>query len=157
MRKPLFQYVGQILASEKYFDIGRGDIIHLLAQKGEHEFITEHDVTEDNGTTTTTALRLNITTRAEIRESWSVSIKLHGIRIDCIDHEPAYRMLDGSKAAGWHRHIWNPSQDSADKHKVPAPAIDGFRDRNEFLIRVFSEMKILLNKTDHGPDQLSFD
>src|SRR5262245_36848933 len=107
MRKALFPYVEQIVASEKFFDLGRGDILNALAQKGQCEFTTEHDVTDENGEVTANLLRLNVATRAEARECWAVSLKLHGLRIDGIDYEGSYKTATGEKGSGWHRHKWN--------------------------------------------------
>lgn len=157
MRKALFPYAEKIVADEKYFDIGRGDIVNLLVQKGECEFVTEHDVTDENGDTTTTELKLNVATRAEMPECWSISLKLHGMRIDCIDYEGSYRTATGERASGWHRHKWSNAQDSAEKNKIPVPALSGFTNRDEFLIRALGEMKIRVNKNDHGPSFLPLD
>lgn len=158
MKKSFFHCARQIVLAEKYFEISRREIEFRLASKGEFELTTEHDVTDDDGTVSTTVLRLNIATKSDYVHCWQVSLKLHQIRIDGIDYETTYKMLDGTRGRGWHRHNWNEAHDNADRDKRPLEHFDDVTNRKDFLIRAFSAMRITLNKNDDGSTpELQFD
>lgn len=156
MRKPLFHLVRNIVTAEKYFDVSREAIERELARVGKCEVTTDHELVDDSGEPVTASLRLNIHARAEMPTSWAVSLKLHGTRIDGVDFEPKYKMLDGSIANGWHRHSWNPADESAESDKHPITELDGIGQREQFLIRSFKLLRIRVNKSDHGNDFLPF-
>jgi hypothetical protein len=153
MAQDFLDYAGRIALDEKYFDVSRLEIRRLLLVKGRCELLTEHEF-EIDGRTETTTLRLNIITRGESALSWSMSLKLHGIRIDGLDHEGRYKSSDGSVGRGWHRHEWDADESSAERRKIPAVEIEGVETRDDFLIRGFSVMRIRLNAIDHGQELL---
>ncbi len=152
MRIARFAHVPRIVGSDKYFDISREAIERALAQTGKCEVTAVHDFKGDDGEEIAVDLKLNITARIDLPQSWSMSLKLHKIRIDCIDYEPVYDCIDGTKNSGWHRHCWNEKHESAESDKVPA-SIGSIQTREEFLIRGFSEMRIVLNAADDGSQQ----
>jgi len=55
-------------------------------------------------------LRLVIRCRSSSQTSWSMSVILYSSRfngrIDCIDWEGLFVAIDGTKAMGFHRHVW---------------------------------------------------
>jgi hypothetical protein len=158
MRRPLFHLVDQIVRIEKYFDVSRLTIEHILSTAGKYEITTDCELTDEDGTITAAELRLNIAAaRPDIPSCWQMALKLHRTRIDGIDYEAKYTTIDGTIAHGWHRHRWIASEDSAERGKVPAAELDGVETREQFLIRGLSLLRIRLNKADHGIDFLPFD
>lgn len=101
---------------------------------GKCNLLTEIDLT-DTGEVVTAELRLNISTKAPVSLGWTMSLKLHGIRIDCIDYEAKYRLKGGGIGRGWHRHVWDPDEESSKRLKVPVSDLDGITSRDEFLVR----------------------
>lgn len=153
MRRDLFPYVDQIRTSEKYFDVSRLGILRLLlAKKGACDLCTDHVIVDENGADIDAVLRLNISTRADSPLNWSMALKLHGVRIDGVDHEARFRAIGGGWAHGWHRHMWEPADESADSKKIPIATLDGLTSRDEFLTRGLRVLHIQLNATDHGSE-----
>jgi hypothetical protein len=139
MRRPLFDFVDQIRAAQKYFDVSRLELQRALLVNGKCDVSSEHDVVDESNQTVTTELRLNISARDEVTESWSMALKLHGIRIDGIDYEAKFRTVDGDIGRGWHRHQWDKHDENADRGKVAVPNMSGVASREEFLIRALSK------------------
>jgi len=155
MARDFFDFVEQIRAGEKYFDVSREAIQRLLlAKHGQCDLLTDHDLEDKKGGTVTATLRLNITTRAESPLNWSMALKLHGVRIDGVDHESRFRMIDSGFGHGWHRHMWDSSEESAERDKLPITVLDGVSTRDQFLIRGLSVLKVRLNAVDHGQELL---
>jgi hypothetical protein len=147
--------------ADKYFDVSLAEIERRLdADGGEYECRSEVDVLGEDGAPIAAELRLNINCRSAIRITWSVSIKLHRIRIDCIDHERRFPIGDRAFGSGWHRHTWDAQRGDCENRDRGKQPLSGFSDhlesRAEFLLRVFKELRVLLNRQDHGTDQLSF-
>ena len=42
-------------------------------------------------------------------------------RIDCIDWEGSFVTMEGKRASGFHRHIWDPAKMDCEKSKVALP------------------------------------
>ena len=149
----LFHLVDQIRGVKKYFDISRQEVERELRSSGSYENYCQCEL-DDGGKRVFAELRLNIRCRGSAT-TWAVSLKLHKIRIDGIDHEPKFHAADGTVASGWHRHIWDGSEGNADRIKMP---LHGIHKKvsciEEFLISAFQEMRILLNKVDHGANGL---
>ena len=149
----LFHLVEQIRSVEKYFDISRQEIERELRSSSSYENYCQSEL-DDRGKLVFADLRLNIRCKGGAT-TWSVSLKLHRIRIDGIDHEPKFKAVDGSLADGWHRHLWDSSACNAERRKVP---LNGFHKNvsciEDFLISAFQEMCIVLNKVDHGNNGL---
>ena len=140
-----FHLVERIRNEEKYFDVSLREIEQVLSADGCLEWVCEHYV---NGQHDPMVLKLNLSTkRPDIPISWSAALKLHGIRIDCIDHEPNFRIADRSRVeeSGWHRHLWDANELNADRRKRPLIDFDGGGlDIRSFVLRVASELRICL-------------
>jgi len=155
MRRELFAYVDQIRTNEKYFDVSREGILRLLlARKGACDLCTDHEIVDENGAPVDATLRLNISTRADSPLNWTMALKLHGVRIDGVDHESRFRAVGGGWAHGWHRHVWEPADENADRRKVPITELDGIKSRQDFVTRGLRVLRIQLNATDHGQELL---
>lgn len=117
-----------------------------------------HEFTDDNGDVRGAELKLNVICRAPVVQGWRISLKLHRIRVDGIDHEGQYDLPDGSKAHGWHRHVWDEKAQHGDDLKQPLETFGkGLQSKAEFLIRACREMRIIFNKSDDGNGILQFD
>jgi hypothetical protein len=158
MPTDFFFLVGQIVTEKKYFHCSLGDISQHLEADGHCEVEAEHHTEDDYSTVHTVLLRLNISCKNKTNTtSWSVALKLHNIRIDGIDSEPVYPGMDGTLYQGWHRRVWNHRHQSAERNKIPVADLDVIKGRDHFLNIVFNLMGILLDRNDHGPDELQFD
>jgi len=158
MPTDFFFLAGQIVAEKKYFHCSLGDISHQLEANGHCEVETEHHTRDDYSTIHPVVLRLNISCKNQSNTtSWSVALKLHNIRVDGIDNEPIYPGMDGAFHEGWHRHVWNHRQQSAERNKIPVSDLGVIKGRDHFPNIVFNLMGILLDRNDHGPDELPFD
>jgi len=155
MARDLFAYVEQIRTTEKYFDVSRLGILHLLlAKKGACDLYADHVIVDENGNDVDATLRLNISTRSETPLSWTMSLKLHGVRIDGVDHEGRFPAVGGGWGRGWHRHVWEPADENAERRKMPITELDGVTSRDQFLTRGLRVMRIQLNAIDHGQELL---
>ena len=154
-----FYLAEQIRTEGKYLDVSRDEIGRALESAGVFEGVFEHDTEDDDGKTVSVELKLNLHTRSRnVNYSWSASLKLHGIRIDCIDYENKFIAADGVLASGWHRHDWDTAGKSAERKKVPLNGFDNeLSSIDYFVIRVTTELRIRLNKNDHGNSELLFD
>lgn len=158
MPTDFFFLAAQIVAEKKYFNCSLGDILQQLQADDYCEMETEHHTKDDYSTVHPVVLRLNISCKNQSNTtSWSVALKLHNTRIDGIDNEPIYPGMDGMLHEGWHRHVWNHRQQSAERSKVPVLDLAIIRGREHFLNIVFNIMGILLDRNDHGPEELHFD
>ena len=146
--------------AEKYFDVSLAEIERKLdADGGEYECRAEVEVVGVDGEPVAAELRLNINCRSSILANWSVSIKLHKIRIDCIDHERRFHVNDSKFATGWHRHSWDEKANNCENKQAGKIPLDGFnhcQSRASFLLWVLKELRVLLNRNDHGTDELPF-
>ena len=144
-----FCFTERIRTEEKYFDVSLSEVERTLTDSGRLECTCEHHVNGGG----LFALKLNLYTRSSLPTSWSAALKLNRTRIDGIDHESRFRTADrhGEWASGWHRHQWDRTTRSAERHKCPLPGFGsgqlGIRD---FVLRVASELRIRLNSCDHG-------
>ena len=152
-----FHLADRVRKEEKYFDVSLGEIERQLSRAGAFESVCEHD-TEDDSEAVSLELKLNLYARSKITNSWTASLKLHGVRIDGIDYESRFETEEGDPASGWHRHQWDDVEKSAEKRKL---LLDGFGNGlsgiRAFVIRVAKELGIRLNKDDHGHSDLPFD
>ena len=154
MRRAFFEYVDQIRAAEKYFDVSREEIRRLLMTKGKCHLPCDVDIVDSSGQPATAGVRLNISAVAESPLCWTMALKLHDIRIDGVDYESRFRLANGDVGHGWHRHQWNASDETADRHKVEVADFDTVTTRDEFIIRGLSLMRVRLSAVDHGQDLL---
>jgi hypothetical protein len=155
--KALFPVVPQLVAAEKYFDYSRNDIERRLTAEKKAEFYCQQEL-EVDGRRETAVLRLNINCESPAWLNWTVALKLSGIRIDGIDWESRYDAIDGTEGAGWHRHVWVPRDQNADRGKRPIPQFATTSlTLSQFLIRAFSELRITTSRTDRGDNELPFD
>ena len=153
-----FYLAEQIRTEKKYIDVSLGEIGRQLESAGVFDGVFEHDTEDDDGKTVSVELKLNLHTRSRNVNSWSASLKLHGIRIDCIDYENKFTTTDGVLASGWHRHDWDAAGKSAERKKVPLNGFDNeLSSIDYFVIRVTTELRIRLNRSDHGNSGLLFD
>lgn len=95
-------------------------------------------------------LRLVIRCRNDSHQCWSMSVILYSVRfdgrIDCIDWEGLFVTKEGSKASGFHRHIWNPEQMDCEKSKVPLPKFQPTC-VEQFILQGFELLRVT-----HEPD-----
>ncbi len=158
MRRELFDYVHKIRAADKYFDVSLQEIQRALLVQGKCDIYGEVDIEDENGLPVTASLRLNIAGGADRPlTSWSLALKLHNVRIDGVDHEFRFDMPDGTFGHGWHRHQWNASDESAERHKLPVgDHLQRLSDGHGFLVRSLTLLNIQMNSIDHGQDELLF-
>jgi len=96
-----FSLAQQIVVERKYFDISRSEIVRRLEEKGEADIDTEHHTSDDYANTCTVVLRLNIHCKhPNYVEGWTIALKLHNTRIDCLDCEVKFLGMDGVVHAG---------------------------------------------------------
>jgi hypothetical protein len=151
----LFFLVPKIVAARKYVSIHRDEIERELAgEHGQFEWEWEEIIADEFGNEQYVPLRLNISCRDELAVSWSISLKLHCIRIDGIDWHRTFIDPNGSVQKGWHRHEFDQRSKSADKHRVPVVGLGLDISRTDFLIRTLSEMNVLLSGVDNGNYEL---
>jgi len=155
MAKALFHLVDQIRAAEKYCDASRDDIRRMLIPAGKCHLPVEVDVLDGNETLTV-ELKLNINTKSEMALAWTMSIKLHDWLIDCLDYEEKYRTHDGEIGRGWHRHGWDPNDETAKHLKIPASEVGDISTHDDFLLRGFSVFRLRVNAVSHGQPDLQF-
>lgn len=157
----LLHLAEQFREVDKFFDVSLAEIDRQLGRQGEAEYRADSEVYDENGSRVGAEVRLNINCESPRRTGWSVSVKLHQIRIDCIDWEGWFNIAPGKRGVGWHRHTWDRNAGDAENSGFGKQPVIGLDDetisRSEFLTRVFKEMRVLLNSIDHGNDQLPFD
>ena len=150
-----FEYTEKIVAAEKYFDISRAEIVRVLSDTRECELTCDFPlagITESGPDTV--LLRLNIScTHRTLVESWTISLKMHKIRIDGIDFQAVYYDRDKKRHRGCHRNRWNSADEEANKHE-PLNGFDDINSIEEFVIRSLKVMKVTLNSQDHGSTRL---
>lgn len=156
MTTNMFFLVPRIVTEEKYFNVSRAEILRCLAKDGEFDLSTEHTFSDGDISLPAVVLRVNITGRGSIPQSWSIALKLHDTRIDGIDWESRFTAQDGTIGSGWHRHCWDEKQTSAEKNKIPVGDLTGDLSKEEFLIRALSILRITLSGNDNGSDELQF-
>ena len=153
-----FYAVKDIVQADKYFDMSRSEIIRELVATGRCNIESELKI-EVEGNALSLPIRLNISgSPQKPPTAWTVSLKLHMVRIDGIDHAFKYRDKDGAKHVGWHRHFWGNDSESRNDAHIHEP-IDDFDDVfmiEEFLIRALKVMRVRLSATDYGTDFLPF-
>lgn len=150
-----FFLASTIVAAEKYIDISRDEIERTLSdENGEFDYDWEETVLDDLGNEHVVTLKLNINCKSQLMVSWSISLKLHQIRIDGIDWHSVYTDPNGDRQNGWHRHRFDPKKQRADGQRWPTKALDQMSNRTQFLIRTLSEMNIRLSGVDHGNYEL---
>ena len=111
------------------------------------------NITDDDGEVVGVELRLNVNCRApKPWMGWSVTLKLHRMRIDGVDHEAIFDTADGTKGTGWHRHLWDSTERNGDRLKQPLASFGEGPplSRVDFVVRAFSELRVLLNNKDDG-------
>lgn len=150
MPDELFHLVPLIVQEDKYFDISMDEISReVQSGSGSAEVKTDHFVVMPGGIQAVAPLRLRVA-GAEVPESWVVALLMHNTRIDGVDHEDWFESSDGNECEGWHRHVWDHRNKTADDTKCPTDGLDGCLNLEAFLRRVFDKMRILLNRVDHG-------
>jgi hypothetical protein len=147
--REFFGLVEQIRQEAKYFHVSRSELAAKLAMDKQCEILCEHETTDVDGSTVFVTLRLNWAQRFLGR--WSVSLKLHKVRVDGIDWLRLYDTPNGTKCSGWHRHGWDATTKQADLH-IPLPDAFGVdvNTTEDFILRICSEMQIYLSAKDVG-------
>ncbi|MGB8061099.1 MAG: hypothetical protein WCF26_04340 [Candidatus Sulfotelmatobacter sp.] len=144
-----------IVAAEKYIDISRDEIERALDEENsEFDYDWEETITDDLNTEHVVTLKLNINCKSRLMISWSISLKLHQIRIDGIDRHSRYSDREGNIHEGWHRHRFDPRKQRADDQRWPTNVLQGASERTQFLIRTLKEMNISVSGVDHGNYEL---
>lgn len=150
-----FFLVPKIIAAEKYINVSRDDIERALnAENGQVDYEWEEAVEDDFHTEHFIPLRLNISCRTTLIEGWTISLKMHSVRIDGIDWHSVFIDANGAKQRGWHRHEFSSRTLSADGQRWATNALVGVATKTDFLIRTLKEMKILLSGVNHGNYEL---
>ena len=153
MIQDYFFLAEKIREERKYFDFSVEEILRDLDDNhGKAEYECEQELT---GHDYTIPLRLNIRCRG-LENSWTIALKLHCIRIDGIDWEARYKDQDNQSMSGWHRHLYDGKSKSADNLKASVEGFDDIFNKQQFLLRAFKLMKILLNAVDYGPTELPY-
>lgn len=146
----------RIRDEEKYFPASHADVCRSLRRAGNTEVRTEHSTEDIDGSTIFVQLRLNIACKARFVQAWSASLKLHGVRIDGVDHHDLYRAADGQQARGWHRHGWDPARQQQTE-RIPLDGFGHVADIETFVRRVCETLGVSLDKHDLGLFDLSED
>jgi hypothetical protein len=148
-----FYLVPQILLAEKYFDRSVRDILWVFDRGATKFQVTwpQEIVDESTGEAVEYDLTLNISGNLNYPLSWDVAVLLHNTRIDGIGYHPWFNDVDGNEREGWHRHVWNESEKHA-KGKKCVSGFDGELSFEEFLIRTFTELRIILSQVDSDPE-----
>jgi hypothetical protein len=144
MAESLFHLVPEIREAEKYFDVSLDDIESEIFKNGEFDLECEQSLKLRDGTTKFYNLRLNIKCNPKYPESWATALKLHATRIDGIDWEAKFTVVQGDDAKGWHRHEWNV----AEQHALQKTQIKGFDNANttrDFILRALKVFRVRLN------------
>ena len=155
MQQFLFHRVPEIISSDKYIDSHINKLVRALRDKNRYEFKFDHYLAQTSDEEPDSILlRLNIACPiSDLPESWKISLKLHNERIDGFDFLHSYRDENGNQASGWHRHIWDPNVQNADRHSELRDVID-IKTIDQFLVRTLSIMKIKYNAVDDGNFEL---
>src|SRR5215469_14081570 len=114
-----FFLVPQVVADEKYFDVSIPEILRVISSPaGKFNRTEEHDTRDEYDVDHHVVIRLNVNCQSKDCTGWTISLKMHNVRIDGLDWEPDFTAHDGTKAHGWHRHRWNQRQQNADRTKI---------------------------------------
>lgn len=99
-------------------------------------------------------LRLVIRCRHPLPSSWSMSLILNSSRfdgrIDCIDWEPLFVAVDGTRCSGFHRHEWSAKEMNCDYFKLPLPSFQP-SSAEEFIVQGMDLLKVIPRK-EESPD-----
>ena len=94
-------------------------------------------------------LRLVIRCRHASAVCWSISIILNSGRfdgrIDCIDWEHTFIDIDGARASGFHRRIWNAKARSCERFKIPLPALQP-SSAEDFIVQGLTLMGVAIKE-----------
>jgi hypothetical protein len=157
MLRSYFHLVGDFLRRPPlYCDISRDEIERHLYKYREYDGIFNIPWTDDDGQEVSIPLRLVVQKSHESKlESISIALLLHDVRIACIDHEPRFTDVHGKLQRGWHKHLWDDSESTADHQKVSLNGFaERFEDQTNLLIHAFKELGIQLSARDYGtPEQ----
>src|ERR1041385_6875099 len=135
MPQLLFHLVGTIVASRKYFDVSRDEIVRALIDDGEYETYADFPLEGKGAGADSVPLRLNIHCGKYV-QAWTISLKLHLTRLDGIDYQTRYYDSAGKLRKGWHRNGWNTEDEEANRHE-PIKGFDDVESIDQFLIRAF--------------------
>ena len=151
----LFHRAPEIISSEKYIDFHINELVRALRGRNRYEVEFDHYLAQTSDEEPDSILlRLNIACPIfDLPESWTISLKLHNERIDGVDFLRSYRDENGNRASGWHRHIWDPNAQNADRHSELRD-VNNIKTINQFLIRTLSIMKTKYNAVDDGNFEL---
>jgi hypothetical protein len=150
MPDELFHLVPLIVREDKYFDVSMDEITReVRTGSGSAEIRGDYFVTTPDGFQACAPLRLRVA-GAQVPESFVVALLMHNTRIDGIDHEDWFESPDGNECEGWHRHVWDQRNKTADDMKCPTDGLEDCLNLESFLRRAFDKMRILLNRVDHG-------
>lgn len=155
--RELFHLVDKIRVDRKYFPVSLDEIERELSATGFFDCYGDYEC-DDDGQMAATRLRMNLRAPGGYVQSWAVSLKLHDIRIDGIDHHEWLALPNGKRGpGGWHRHEWLPSQRKAERRVRMEKFDKGLKSLRLFLVKAFQELRIEVNKQDDGNQLLRFD
>lgn len=96
-----FPLADRVREDSKFFDVSLPQIERDLDREGgEAEYETDHFFDDTEAGQATIPLKLNISCKSPIVFGWTISLKLHGKRIDGIDWHAQYTDTAGNRQSG---------------------------------------------------------
>jgi hypothetical protein len=154
-----FSHVPAILQMTKPCRLSLGEVLGKFDENGTFDFAFTLRLQLDSGSSMPFQMRWIIRCRSEDETCWSSRLLLDNWAIDGVDCERRFVCLDGSRATGWHRHIWDISTASCDGHKEPLGGFGNFESRRHFVRDVSNILGLELRQhggEEHGTTGLLF-
>jgi hypothetical protein len=160
-RRPLssFAHVPLLRAIGKKSGLTMREVLGKINSHGRFDHKFSVDVESESGEVYEYTIMWHMSLRSPKPHNWQMSLLLHNIRFDCVDHEWTVQDHRGHKCQGWHRHIWDMTCENCERKKE---CLDGFgthRTFSEFIQAGCAMLGILLEdggETDES-SYLQFD
>ena len=141
-----FAYVPFIRETQKRCGLSLSDVMLSFTAQGRFDHRFSLDMEDHSGALATVTLRWTMCHRSQKPHNWSMSLLLHDIRIDGVDHEWMVKDHRGHKCSGWHRHIWSPGEESCEKSKECLDNFGRFAAFPEFMRDGCALLRIVLEE-----------
>jgi hypothetical protein len=139
--------------------LSMNDVLGRIGGSGRFDCKFLADVESESGDVHTHEIRWAMSLRSPKPHNWQMSLLLHNIRFDCIDHEWTVTDHRGHQCTGWHRHIWDPTNENCDFKKECLDDFGSHRTIQEFVRDGCSLMGLMLDEEGEsgGTGYLQFD